>query len=355
MTARRIIVLGGGAQGRVIASDLASALPGARVTVADVRRPALPERANLDFVEADCSRPDTVARLLAGYDLGVGALPSRYGFGVMRAAIEARRPLVDVSFCAEDALSLDADAKRAGITIVPDCGLAPGLSNLLVGAGTAGRTPDEILVMVGGVAEDRSAPYGYVVTWSLDDLLEEYTRPARIVRDGVEATVPAFSELERLAVDGVGEMEAFLSDGLRTLLVTVPGVREMGEKTLRWPGHAEAVAPLLAAGRLVEELRARCTHVPARDLVALVVRLRFDGRVEQTTMVDRYDDASGLTAMARTTALTTATVARLAAEGGVRVPGVQPLELLGRDPAFHGYIVQAMERRGVRFTTGIVA
>jgi lysine 6-dehydrogenase len=353
MKASRIVVLGGGAQGRVIASDLARSLPGSRIDVADVQRPPLPELPNLGFVEADLSTPSAVARLISNYDLAVGALPSRFGFGAMKAAIEARRNLIDVSFSAQDPLSLDADAKRAGVTIVPDCGLAPGLSNLLIGAAVANQTPDEIVILVGGVAEDRAAPYGYVVTWSLDDLLEEYTRPARIIQNGAVTTVPVFSGLERVPVDGVGEMEAFYSDGLRTLLVTVPGVRDMGEKTLRWPGHAEAVRPLVAAGLLVDELRARCIATPARDIVALVVRLRFGKRIEQTTMVDRFDPRSGLTAMSRTTALTTATVARLAAEEGLDVPGVQPLEKLGPDPRLHRYVIESMEGHGVRFAAAV--
>ncbi len=253
----RILVLGGGAQGRVIAGDLARRLAGARVTVADVRDPRLPALPNLAWREADCAEPGAVARLMREHDFAVGALPSRLGFAAMRAAIEAGRDLVDVSFCGEDALTLDAEARAAGVAIVPDAGLAPGISNLGAGEAYARRGPPrELLVMVGGVAQDRGRPYGYVVTWSLEDLNEEYVRPARIVRGGRQVGVPVFSGLERVSVEGVGEMEAFYSDGLRSLMDTLPGVSEMGEKTLRWPGHVEAVKPLVAEGRLVGELRA---------------------------------------------------------------------------------------------------
>jgi saccharopine dehydrogenase-like NADP-dependent oxidoreductase len=345
----KILVLGGGAQGRVIAADLASSLPQALITVADLRRPALAARPNLACVEADCSDPETIARLLRDHDLGVGALPSHLGFGAMQAAIAARRNLVDVSFSAEDPLTLDAEARAAGVTIAPDCGLAPGLSNLLLGqAVQAHGIPRAATVMVGGVAEDPGRPYGYVVTWSLDDLMEEYTRPARIVRDGREAIVPVFSGLERVRVDGVGEMEAFYSDGLRTLIHTLPGVREMGEMTLRWPGHVEAIQPLLQAGTLREELRARCTLDPPRDLVAMVVRAWWGDRGEEITLVDRYDSATGLTAMSRTTALTTAAVARLAATGGLGEPGVRPLELIARDERACRFVLDAVAERGVR-------
>jgi lysine 6-dehydrogenase len=345
-----VLVLGGGAQGRVIATDLARSLPEGRIRVADLKRPALPALPNLDWIEADLADPATLARLLGEHDLGVGALPSRLGYAAMRAAIEARRHLVDVSFAAQNPLALDREARAAGITIAPDCGLAPGLSNLVIGRMVAERgAPEELTILVGGVAEDPARPFGYVVTWSLDDLLEEYTRPARIISRGETTTVPVFSGLEPVAVDGVGEMEAFYSDGLRTLLETLPGVREMGEKTLRWPGHVAAVRPLVALGRLVDELRAQCEADPPRDLVALVVRLRWGKKSEQWTLVERYDPESRLTAMARTTALTTAAVARLAARRGLGEPGVRPLELLGRDPEACAHVLEALGSHGVRF------
>jgi len=346
----KVLVLGGGAQGRVIAGDLAHALPHAQITVADLRRPQLPALANLAAIEADLSDDATVRRLLAACDFAVGALPSRYGFAVMRAAIETGRDLVDVSFTPEDPLALDDDARRAGVTIVPDCGLAPGLSNLVVGRVAASRErPDEITILVGGIAQDVSRPYGYVVSWSVDDLLEEYVRPARIVENGAPVEVPVFSGYERLTVDGVGELEAFYSDGLRTLIETVPGVRRMGEKTLRWPGHAEAVKPLVADGSFTRTIRERCTADPPEDLVVLLVRFAWNGRRERVTLVDRYDPATRLTAMSRTTALTTSVGAQLLAAGMKPPAGVQPLENVGRDERAFAFFRERLAARGVRF------
>jgi lysine 6-dehydrogenase len=346
-----ILVMGGGAQGRVLSADLARSLPTARVTVADVRDPGLPALPNLGWVEADLSGVEAAARLLREHDLGVGALPSRYGYGAMQAAIEARRNLVDVSFCAEDPLTLDADARRAGVSILPDCGLAPGISNLVIGRWVAEHgAPDEAMIYVGGVAQDPGRPYGYTCTWSLDDLHEEYVRPARIIRDGQVATVPVFSGMERVHVAGAGELEAFYSDGLRTLLGTLPGIRDFGEKTLRWPGHVEAIQPLLRSGRLVQELRARCTQPEPLDLVAFMVRARNGGRTSTITMVDRYDPAAKLTAMARTTAFTTSIGAQLAASGAVRECGVLPLEWVARDGKAYDFMVGALGRRGVKLT-----
>jgi saccharopine dehydrogenase-like NADP-dependent oxidoreductase len=345
-----ILVLGGGQQGRVIAADLARSLPQSRVVVGDLRAPKLPTLPNLSWEEMDLSDATALARRMAAQDLNVGALPSRLGFAVMQAAIEARRPLVDVSFSAEDPLTLDTAARAAGVTLVPDAGLAPGLSHLCCGHAAAQGPVDEMVIYVGGVAQDPSRPYGYAVTWSLEDLLEEYVRPARFVRDGRPVTVPVFAELERVTVDGAGEMEAFLSDGLRTLIDTLPNVPRMEEKTLRWPGHVAAVRPLVDDGTFVETLRARCVADPPNDLVALMVRVRRGDRVSRMTMVDRYDPTTGLTAMARTTALTTSVTAQLVARGGVRAAGVQPLERVGADPAAYGFLVDALASRGVRLS-----
>lgn len=342
-----ILVLGGGQQGRVIAADLARSLPRCRITVGDLRAPKLPDLPNLAWRELDLGDPAVLARAIAGCDLAVGALPSRLGYAVMRAAIDARRPLVDVSFCAEDPLTLDDAARAAGVLVVPDAGLAPGLSHLTCGYAAAQGPVDELVIYVGGVAQDASRPYGYVVTWSLDDLLEEYVRDARFVRDGKTVTAPVFSELETLSVDGAGEMEAFLSDGLRTLIDTLPQVPRMEEKTLRWPGHVDAVRPLVAQGRFLDEFRARCVVDEPRDLVAMVVRVRRGPRVSRMTLVDRYDPATGLTAMSRTTALTTSVTAQLVAKGGVAATGVRPLERVGGDPKAYAFIVDALAQRGV--------
>jgi saccharopine dehydrogenase-like NADP-dependent oxidoreductase len=344
-----IVILGGGAQGRVIAADLAASLPDARVVVADLNRPELPPRHNLKWMECDLSSREAIARLLHDADLGVCALPSRYGFSALEAAIEAKRSMVDVSFAAEDPLALDTAAKAAGVTLVPDAGLAPGISNLVIGHAVATRgIPRELMIYVGGVAEDPTAPFGYVVTWSVDDLLEEYTRPARITRDGKVVSVPVFSGIETLELPGAGTMEAFYSDGLRSLLYTLPGVRDMGEKTLRWPGHAMAVQPLVAAGTLVQTLRERCSATPARDLVALRVRLTFEHGSQTWDMTDRYDAATGRTAMSRTTALTTSVVAQLAASGGLGAPGVRPLEQVGVDEQAFRFVRDGLAARGVR-------
>ncbi|MEK7704243.1 MAG: saccharopine dehydrogenase C-terminal domain-containing protein [Myxococcota bacterium] len=334
MKTKRIVVLGGGRQGRVVASELA---PDYDVTVADVRAMTFK---GVTCREVDLADAVAVEKLVGEFDLAVGALPAELGYAAARACVAARKSFVDVAFYPEDAATLHKDAKSAGVAIMPDCGLAPGISNLLVGRALAVRKPRELHIQVGGVAADRTRPFGYVVTWSLDDLVDEFRRPARIRRGGKVVTLPAMSELEPIDIPGVGTLEAFLTDGLRTLLDC--DVPEMTEKTMRWPGHIAAIKPLLANGTLRQRLETECRE--GDDLVAF--RVQVDKEI--VTMVERPQ--GGLSAMARTTALTCAAFARLAAEGGVRERGVVPPERIGRDAEAYRFVLDAMAKHGILLT-----
>ena len=328
----RILVAGGGRQGRVIAKDLAQDHD---VTVADVQQVSVP---GVKSVAADLSNSQTLAELMREHDMAVGALPAALGFAAAKAAIAARRNYVDVSFYSEDAYSLEAQAKAAGIAIVPDCGLAPGLSNLLAGRAQAARRRKAIHIQVGGVAQDPARPYGYVISWAPSDLWDEYTRPARFRRNNQVETLPVFSEMETISIDGVGDFEAFLTDGCRTLLsLDVPDVTE---NTMRWPGHVEAIQALIADATLVEEFKAKCTA--GDDLV--VFRVQADDEI--VTMVDRPRD--GLSAMARTTALTCAAFARWMATGNLTATGVVAAEVVGADPQAFRFILEVLARHDIR-------
>jgi lysine 6-dehydrogenase len=335
MVTARILVLGGGRQGRVLASALAADFP---VTVADRIPVEVPGAAH---VVADLADPHEVELLAARYDLVVGALPASIGFAAARATVAARRSFVDIAFYEQDVTTLDADARRAGVAVLPDCGLAPGLSNLVCGRAVALSPRRAVHIKVGGVAADARRPYGYVITWSPDDLCAEYVRPARIRRGGEVVALPATSELELVDVPGLGTMEAFLTDGLRTLLALE--VPEMTGKTLRWPGHVAAVRPYLDDGSLRARLARDCTL--GDDVVAF--RLDVDDE-PPVIMVDRARD--GLTAVARTTALTCAAFARLLAEGGVKACGLVTPEQVGRDATAYRSLLDTLGSHGIVFT-----
>jgi len=353
----RIVVLGAGLIGGVLARELASE-DGFDVAVFDADAGAL-ERlgrgSDLSVHRADLSKPDAISAAVADADAVVGALPGVLGFAMLRVVVEAGKPIADISFSPEDPLQLEALARERGSTAIVDCGVSPGLSNFFVGIAARELDPvEDVRIYVGGLPVERRWPYEYSVVFSATDVVEEYTRPARVFEEGRLVTRPALSEIERIDVPGVGTLEAFLTDGLRTLLRTVPA-RSMREKTLRYPGHAGKMEVLRETGFFDEtplELRGGVRVSPRqmterllagawrRDegaeeftYLKVVVTGRRSGASVRTTfeLLDRTDASTGTTSMARTTAFPCAAAARMLARGEYRDPGIRPLELLAAD------------------------
>ena len=371
----RTLVLGAGRVGHAIARDLA-AEPGWAVTVADRSEAALAAVAAAAPVavrRADLGDAGELRALAAEHELVVGALPSFLGFAALRAVLEAGRDVVDISFFAEDPFALDALARERGCTAVVDCGVAPGCDNLILGRLAAEMDHVERFVCyVGGLPRDRHLPWEYKAPFAPYDVLNEYLRPARWVEGGRVVVTPPLTDLEHLEVPGVGTLEAFLTDGLRTLLHTVP-VPHMKEKTLRYPGHAEKISLLKASGFLGEEpvQVAGATVTPLaltsallfphwelregeEELTALrvVVEGSQGGALRRSTwdLLDRRDAATGLSSMARTTGFTCTSVARLVAAGRWRRPGVAAPEHVGADEGCFRQVIADLEARGIRFT-----
>jgi lysine 6-dehydrogenase len=370
----RVTVLGAGLIGRVIARELASE-EGSTISVYDADPDAL-ERVGREtrasIHQADLSRPDVVASAVADADAVVGALPGALGFSMLRAVIEAGRPVADISFSGEDPLQLEALARERGATAVVDCGISPGLSNFFIGRATRDLNEvDDARIYVGGLPFSRRWPYEYSVVFSVSDVIEEYTRPARLLLEGKLVTRPALSEVERIEVPGVGTLEAFLTDGLRTLLRTVPA-RAMTEKTLRYPGHAEKMELLRESGffdtspldlrggvsvaprELTQQLLARAWH-PSESAeeftyLKVIVTGRKLGRTLRTTFELLDKTHGGLTSMARTTAFPCAVIARMLARGEYRDPGVRPLEMLAANRDAAARLEMGLSARGIRWT-----
>jgi saccharopine dehydrogenase-like NADP-dependent oxidoreductase len=287
---KKVVVLGAGMVGAAIARDLADDA-GLRVDVADVQPESLQrvaERARVGKVRADLGNPEAVRRLVAGYDLVVGALPSVIGFETVRTVIEVGRDLVDISFMPENALELDALARERGVTAVVDCGVAPGLSNMMCGQAASRLEPCErVEIYVGGLPVARHWPFDYKAGFAPWDVLEEYTRPARLVEHGQIVVKEPLSEPELLEFPGVGTLEAFNTDGLRSLAYTLKAPF-MKEKTLRWPGHAELMRVLKDTGFFsLEPIDVGEQKVRPRDVTAALLfpRWTFDeGEADLTVM-----------------------------------------------------------------------
>lgn len=246
----KIIIFGAGRIGRALCLDLALN-PELDLTVVDINKKAIDKIAqNLKVkgVVADVLEKQTVFELLAGKDLAVNALPGKMGFDLLKNVIEAGVDEVDVSFFSQNPLPYDSLAKAKNLKILVDCGLAPGLSNLLVGrAYKEMEVVDSIKIYVGGLPKERKLPWEFYSFFSPEDIIEEYIRPARFKINNQLEVKPALSDVEYLDFQGIGTLEAFLTDGLRTLVDTLE-IPNMVEKTLRYPGHQEKIKFLQGLG-----------------------------------------------------------------------------------------------------------
>lgn len=370
----KTVVLGAGLVGGPIAADLALD-PGRRVRVVDVDGRALArvaEKSGLETLEVDLSTAEGVRRAVAGADDVVSAVPGFMGFETLRRVIEEGKNVVDIAFFAEDPLALDDLARRAGVTAVVDCGVAPGMSNVL--AAHAASLLDEaesLVIYVGGLPQIREWPFEYRAVFSPVDVIEEYLRPARVVENGALVVRPALSEPELVDLPGIGTLEAFNTDGLRTLARTMRAPN-MKEKTLRYPGHIEKIAVLRDAGFFgkdevqVGEKRVRPLDVTARLLMAswrlrerdrdvTVFQLSMEGTREGKRrryvydMLDRYDETSGVHSMARTTGYAASQALRMIERGLYRNPGVNPPELFGRRPECVEFLLKGLAERGIAY------
>ncbi|MEM8931222.1 MAG: saccharopine dehydrogenase C-terminal domain-containing protein [Acidobacteriota bacterium] len=370
----RIVVLGGGRVGAAIVRDLA-ADSAFEVTVVDASERTLATFGDIEVAcrRADLSSPDAVRDVVAEHDLVIGAVPGPMGFATVRAVIEAGVDIVDISFFEEDAFELDALARERGVTVLVDCGVAPGASNLALGhAETTFDRVDRFVCHVGGLPTARHWPWEYKAPFSPIDVIAEYTRPVRLRENGRELVRPALSNPERVHFDGIGTLEAFETDGLRSLLHTSE-VPNLMEKTLRYPGHREKIEVLRDTGLFSEEpktLRDGSTVRPI-DLAAellfeqwflepgddelTVMRIEIEGERDGAPtrrvldLLDRTDHATGTSSMARTTGYTCTAMARLVAEGSWTGKGVAPPELVGRRTACYDRVMALLAERNVTF------
>ncbi len=369
---KKIAVLGTGLVGSLIARDLA--MDGRfEVIAADRSDTALGTLAglpNVTLVKADLATASEITRVIEGSDAVVGAVPGFLGTSMLRTVIECKRPVADISFSKEDPFLLDGLARERGVPAVVDCGVSPGLSNLAAGRAAADFDETESLrIFVGGLPVRRVWPYEYRIVFSATDVVEEYVRPARTIRNGRIVTLPALSEVELIDVEEIGTLEAFLTDGLRTLLSSVPA-RHIEEKTLRYPGHAEKMRMLRETGffsedrvriggisvsprEVTEKLLFEAWRRPEGEEEFVYMRVVCTGsqdgvRLQRTfSLLDHTDWEAGHTAMARTTGYPPAVIIRLLVGGTISEPGIHPLEHLGRDLDLYEAISSGLSQKGL--------
>lgn len=372
---QRIVVLGGGRVGSAIARDLAND-PGFEVRVVDHDPEAVERLASfeqLTVTTADLQDALQLQEAIADADLVIGAVPGWMGYATLKTVIEAKKNVVDISFFEQDPAPLDALARSRGVTAVMDCGVAPGLSNFVLGQlASHFERIDRFVCLVGGLPQDPQPPWHYKAPYSPVDVIEMYTRPARLRRLGEAITLPALTEPEILDFPGVGELESFNTDGLRTLM-SFEDIPELVERTLRYPGHLDQITLLRDSGffdhqprrvgevevspmDLTSQLLFEQWHQGPLDYDLTAMRLQVEGVLDGEPvhriydMCDHFDRQQGISSMARTTGYPCAAVARLVAAGTYRHAGVSPPELVGRHDACYRAVMDDLEARDVTFT-----
>jgi saccharopine dehydrogenase-like NADP-dependent oxidoreductase len=369
----KIIVLGSGLVGAPMCVDLAKESH-FEVTAVDIDIDSLKslEKGNylIKTIQDDLSKTEKVRELIKPYDVVISAVPGFMGFQTLKAVIEAKKNVIDIAFFSEDPFSLDVLAKRNEVTAVVDCGVAPGMSSILVGH--VNQLLDEthnVMIYVGGLPEVREWPYEFKAGFSPIDVIEEYIRPARYVENGRLVVKPALSEPELIHFPGVGTLEAFNTDGLRTLATTI-SAPNMKEKTLRYPGHIEKMAVLRETGFFdkdkitINGAKIRPLDLTARllfpkwklngnDKDITIMKLIVEGKKAEKKLrytyelLDRHDSSTNTHSMARTTGYTATLVLRMIAQGLYKRQGVSAPEFIGQQPECVHYMLSGLKDRGV--------
>ncbi len=369
----KIAVLGAGMIGRTIALDLASSFSVTSFDVSEENLQLLKSRnSSIQIQRADLKDYNQYEKWLALFDIVVTAVPGFMGYDTLKTVINCRKSVADISFFPEDVLQLDNIAKEKNVTVITDVGVAPGMSNLILG-----RYNEEIEVTnfecyVGGLPKIRKKPFEYKAPFSPVDVIEEYTRPARLKENGQIVTKPALSEREYMDFDEVGTLEAFNTDGLRSLLFTMPHIANMKEKTLRYPDHVEFIIALKQAGFFDEEeieingtkisplkfsskIFFRDWKLGSEEEELTVMKVIIDGqkngskqRIEYS-LLDHYDNATKTSSMSRTTGYTCTAAVHLIAKGLFKKKGIFPPELVGNNKECFDFVMRYQEERKVNW------
>jgi lysine 6-dehydrogenase len=369
----RIVILGAGPVGRYIAIDLCKN-PDYEVISVDINRETLEQLASEHPVQTrveDLSTAAGVTRAVAEAEVVIGAVPGPLGYAMLETVIRAGKNIVDISYFLEDPFELDELAKEKGVTAVVDCGVAPGMSNIILGDHMRKMKVTDYECYVGGFPKSRNTPLGYKTDFPVLEVFEEYSARGKNVENGKVVEKLALSETTTIDLPKVGTMACLASDGLRTLLHTsVSEVPNMFEKTLRYPEHVNQMrifndagffsqTPIQVEGAAVRPIDVTASVItplwkydPGESdltVMRLIISGEKDGKPATYTydMYDEYDPATRTPSMARTTGYTCAAVARLVLDGDYSQTGIIAPEILGRVEGCWEGVQKYLEDRGV--------
>ena len=365
----QIAILGAGMVGRAMAIDLAATY---NVTSFDVSDNALQvlhqKNKDIKTIKTDLGNYANYSSMLTEFDFVICAVPGFMGYKALEAIINAKKNVVDISFFPENALELDALAKANNVTAIVDCGVAPGMSNLILGYHNERMTISNFECMVGGLPKKRVYPFEYKAPFSPIDVLEEYTRPARYVENSCIVTKPALSDAELIDFENVGTLESFNTDGLRSILFTMGHIPNMKEKTLRYPGHIDLMKGLIKAGFLSNEsVNFKGQQISPMEFTSALLFDQWklgETEAEFTLMqikisdtekticydlYDEYDAATQTSSMSRTTGYTCTAALNMMMAGLFNEKGVFPPELVGKDETCFNFILNYLADRNIHY------
>jgi len=374
---KKIVVLGAGMVGRTIALDLSKAHNVVSVDMNLDNLNILKSRYSIETVHADVTDFSVLNEIIRDRDIVVSAVPGYLGFETLKKIILAKKNVVDIAFFPEDALELDELAKENDVTAVVDCGVAPGISNLVLGRYNSLMKVNSFECYVGGLPVKREMPFQYKAPFSPVDVIEEYTRPAKLVENGCTVIKPALSEPEYMNFDEVGTLEAFNTDGLRSLTKTMK-IPFMKEKTLRYPGHIQLMQALKAGGFFeMNEIECRGLKLKPFDftcrilfdkwllsenddeftIMKIIVQGEENGKTKSVVydMYDRRDPETGMSSMARTTGYACTAAVNLVLNKQFTRKGISPPEFLGENEICFDFIFDYMKERGVVYRKSILS
>ncbi len=373
-TNKSILVLGAGLVGLPIAKDLAVNNEFA-VSVADIdtERLQLAEGFGITPIAQNLKKLVVTDSWVQNFDFYVNAVPGAIGFELLGKLIQLGKPIVDIAFFPEDPTILNESAIRNGSCVICDMGVAPGMSHLLTGyAGSKLEEINNILIYVGGLPAERKQPWEYKAVFSPADVIEEYTRPARLIEFGKLIEKPALSDIETLYFEGIGTLEAFNSDGLRSLVSTMKA-DFMAEKTLRYPGHADKIKLLRDSGFLSDQpiksedysesplsitkkILFKEWQLQPGEIDYTIMRIIVEGKTLKSTekrftfeLFDQYDSESETHSMARTTGYAATAALRLIDSGLYTKPGIHFPEIIGKNENAVKFIIEKLQERNIYF------
>ena len=369
-----VIVLGAGMVGSTMAIDMAKKH---NVTLTDLSQDVLKhvkQKCNsLTTQQLDVTNKENLQSIIKKYDLVINAVPGFLGFETLKKIIEADMNVIDIAFFPENSLELDALAKKHNVTAIVDCGVAPGMDNIILGYYNEKMKLTDFECLVGGLPKTKKWPFCYKAPFSPIDVIEEYTRPARYVEHGKEVVREALTDCEYVEFDKVGTLESFNSDGLRSIIYTMPNIPNMKEKTLRYPGHVEYVKVLKESGFFSrEKIDVKGKKVTPLDFTSKIlfnewklgeteeeitvmrVTIKGENANRQTeevvyNMHDEYCPETKTSSMARTTGYTATAAANMFLDGLFSEKGVFPPELIGKHEACFNYFMKYLEERNIYY------